>query len=65
VKVHADMTRCIGSGMCTTMAPEVFELDDSGTLHVTTPQVSPDLLDATRQAAACCPVGAISLLEDE
>jgi ferredoxin len=63
MKVQADMTRCIGSGMCTTLAPDLFELDEKGALHVTVLHVPQGLEGAAREAAACCPVAAIGLVE--
>ncbi len=59
--VIVDMKKCVGSGMCTTIAPRVFTLDENGTLVVTRSAVTGEDADAVRDAAACCPVEAISL----
>jgi ferredoxin len=62
LRVIVDRSRCIGSGMCTSIAPEVFDLDDEGNLVVLLPLASTtDQIAAVRDATACCPVEAISL----
>jgi ferredoxin len=61
MNVRADLDRCIGSGMCTTFAPQVFQLSDDGT-HVVllVEDVPPDLEAAVDDAVASCPVEALS-----
>jgi ferredoxin len=49
----------VGSGQCELLAPEVFEVDDDGVVHLL--QAEPDDEDAVRQAAQLCPTGALSL----
>ena len=60
MKVGVDREKCIGSGMCTTIAPALFDMDDDGVLVVVkeTPATHEErsLLDAV----ACCPVNALS-----
>jgi ferredoxin len=60
--VDVDMKKCICSGMCTTIAPDVFRLDDDGKLVVLRRNLAGDEIGAVRDAVACCPVEAISLL---
>lgn len=61
MKVVVDMEMCIGSGMCTTIAPTVFDLDDAGELILLKDEVADDTDEArlVRDAVACCPVEAI------
>lgn len=61
MRIHVDMETCIGSGMCTGFAPDVFELDDEGTLQLLADVVPADAERAVSDAAACCPVEAISV----
>lgn len=61
MRIVVDMERCIGSGMCTTLAPEQFELDDAGELHVRSAAVPVDMEAAVREAVVCCPVGALAV----
>lgn len=55
-----DRKLCINSGMCTSIAPEVFDLDDKGVLTLVRAPGSEDW-DAVRDAAACCPVEALRI----
>lgn len=63
MNVVVDMKKCIGSGMCTTIAERVFKLDEDGTLIVIKTEVVADELGPVRDAIACCPVEAITLLD--
>lgn len=59
--VVVDMKKCVGSGMCTTIAPRVFALDENGALVINRSEVTGEEANAVRDAAACCPVDAISI----
>jgi ferredoxin len=59
MRVTVDRELCVGSGACEMLAPDVFEVDDDGTVHVL--QEEPEDEDAVRQAAQQCPTGALSL----
>jgi ferredoxin len=60
--VRIDRTVCIGSGSCTRVAPEVFELDSG---QIVTFAADPPAIDRDRLAEACgvCPVDALALLD--
>jgi len=62
MKVVVDMETCIGSGMCTTIAPTVFALDDQGVLVLLKADIPDDSEEAglVRDACFCCPVEAIA-----
>jgi ferredoxin len=66
MKLIVDWDRCIGAGMCTSMAPAAFELDDDGSLVVTIDEarVPPEQVDAVQDAVACCPVEALQLVSE-
>jgi len=61
--VRIDRTTCIGSGSCTRVAPELFELDSS---LVVTFTANPPEIPRERVIEACsvCPVDALSAIED-
>lgn len=62
VEVNHDV--CIVSGMCASLAPEIFDIDDDGLkLEVLQPTVPPELVAKARGAEACCPVEAIKVTE--
>lgn len=60
MKVTVDDQRCRGHGVCTTLCPEVFQLNDDGYSEVQVPEVPAGLEESARQAIADCPEQAIS-----
>lgn len=62
-RVQVDRDRCVGSGACEALAPEVFELDDDGVLMLHREEPDADQLDAVRDAVQACPTRALSLEE--
>lgn len=63
VKVNPDI--CAGFGICTGIAPHVFELHDDGYAVVLVGEVSPEDEDAMRRAESQCPARAITICEDD
>jgi ferredoxin len=59
--VTVDKSTCIGSAVCVGTAPGRFALDDSQRSYPVATEIAPD--QAVRDAAASCPVEAISLLD--
>ena len=49
---------CISCGLCTTLAPEVFEMCSEGYARAI-PDAPEDARETAAEAADCCPVGAI------
>ena len=60
MKVRVDDERCRGHGMCTTLCPDVFAINDDGYSEVQVPEVPAEQEDAAREAIECCPEQAIS-----
>ena len=62
MRVEWDENRCALSGLCTSLAPEIFHLGDDALL-----QISTELDDSQRQsiqeAADACPTRAITLVD--
>ncbi len=56
-KVRVNKDLCIGCGLCTSIAPTVFEFDDDGKAKV----VAADVPAEAEEAAASCPVQAIEV----
>jgi ferredoxin len=63
MRVSVDKKLCELHGVCTILAPEVFEFDDDGQL-VWDPDPADNTRDDVESAAASCPVQAI-LWEDD
>jgi ferredoxin len=61
VKVIVDYDLCQSHGECQAVAPEVFELDDNDELQVLIEEPDESLRDKVEQAAAVCPVMAITI----
>lgn len=60
MKANVDKDTCIGCGLCPTVAPEVFDMDDDGKAHVIVEEVPENSKEATKEAEGSCPVAAIS-----
>ena len=50
---------CIGCGLCESVCPEVFKVEDDELAHVISEDVDNDLEDSAEEARASCPVDAI------
>ena len=61
IKVVVDRDLCQDHGQCVFAAPQVFELDEEGTLVVLQEEVGEDLRDNVEEAADVCPVQAITI----
>jgi ferredoxin len=61
MRIIVDRTRCTGLGMCESVAPDVFEVNDDGDLVLKATSVPEGHLVAVEQAVACCPNEALRL----
>jgi ferredoxin len=64
VRIHVDYDKCSGLGMCEAEAPDLFEVQDDGSLLVLDETPGEDRIEAARAACAACPTEALSLVED-
>ena len=60
MKVTVDDERCRGHGVCCSICPEVFELNDAGYSEVQVDEVPAELEAAVRDAVERCPERAIT-----
>ena len=62
MRVSVDFDKCESNGLCVLAAPEIFDLDENNYLQY---EPSPDSSSSTsvRDAAAACPVRAITVAE--
>ncbi len=63
MKAIVDRDACIGCGLCATISPEVFELDDEDIAVVIADTVPEDSEENTKEAVEACPTEAISIEE--
>jgi ferredoxin len=59
--VEVDGDKCIGSGSCEMLVPEVFEVGEDGLAHVLDPNPPGELAAKVQQAVDGCPTSAISV----
>jgi len=55
--IKVNQKQCIGCGLCVSMCPETFKMNDLGKSEV----IDPKPTSCAKKAASNCPVGAISL----
>jgi ferredoxin len=64
MKVEVDVPKCVASGQCVLIAPEVFDQRDEDGMVVLLEEKPPaELHDAVRESAAVCPAAAIRLTQ--
>ena len=61
MKIIVDRDRCIGLGVCESLAPDVFEVDADGKLVLHAETVPEDRLSDMEAATAGCPAEALRL----
>jgi len=59
--IEVDQGQCMGYALCVGIAPDHFQLDDSGIAEVIKDEVEPDDVSKVEEAAAVCPQMAIRL----
>jgi ferredoxin len=62
-RIEVDHDRCVGTGGCEALAPDVFEIGDDGAPAVLRPEPRPADLTDVRDAVAACPTRALRLVE--
>jgi ferredoxin len=61
MRINLDKDKCCGLGMCEAEAPELFEVQDDGSLIVLNDRPTPEQFDVARAACSACPAGALAL----
>ncbi|HEY1700264.1 MAG TPA: ferredoxin [Trebonia sp.] len=64
MKIIPDWDRCESNGVCASIAPEVFSLDDDDNLQIDEAAASQTNIATIRQAVAGCPRAALTLEEN-
>lgn len=62
LKVCVESENCIGCGLCVSLCPDVFKMNDSGKSEVKTNELSA-LESEVEQCVESCPVNAIRIEE--
>lgn len=62
MRISVDREKCTGLGICESLSPEVFEIDEDGALVLKDETVPDELVDEVRQAVDGCPTAALRLV---
>lgn len=60
--IEVDLTKCTGHGICESIAADVFEVQDDGTVHLTEAQRPESDRERMQQAVTQCPAAALHLI---
>ncbi len=60
MKIKVNKDACIGCGACTSVADDLFEINDEGLSTAKVEEVPADKEQAAKDAAETCPTGAIT-----
>ncbi|MCF6506037.1 ferredoxin [Blastococcus sp. MG754426] len=64
-RLEADLERCVGSGACEALAPDLFEVGDEGTVTVLRPRPEGAELRDAEEAVRQCPTRALRLVAEQ
>jgi ferredoxin len=62
-RIEVDPERCVGSGTCEMLAPDLFEVGDDGIVAVLRPEPDGDDIDTAHDAVQACPTQALDLAD--
>ncbi len=62
MKVQVDFRKCTGLGICESLAPEFFEVNEAGDLMLLRSDVTDDERQAVEEAVAGCPTEALRII---
>ena len=63
MKAHVDKDTCIGCGLCPSVCPSVFTLEDDGLAVAIPDTIGASDESSAKEAKESCPVDAISISE--
>ncbi len=63
LRVELDEAKCSGLGLCEAEAPEIFEVQDDGSLTILEENPAEEHRAACEAAVASCPTEALRLVE--
>ena len=61
MKAMLEKEGCIACGLCITICPEVFQMEDDGKAGVIQEEVPDDVIGAAKEAEESCPVSVIAI----
>ena len=64
MRIEVDLGKCTGHGICESIAEDVFEVDDDGSVRIHGDQRPESDRERIKQAVTKCPAAALILIED-
>ncbi|MEU0466065.1 ferredoxin [Amycolatopsis sp. NPDC006131] len=64
MKITVDRNKCTALGICESLAPDLFEVQQDGSLVILNDRPDGGLCDAAREAVEGCPTEALSIEEE-
>ena len=61
MKCVVDFDKCTGLGICESLAPDFFEVNDDGDLMLLKSDITDDELQAVEEPVAGCPTEALTI----
>jgi ferredoxin len=65
MRIVVDRDKCSALGVCESLAPELFEVRDDGSLTIFNDRPEDGLCAAARAAVDGCPTGALAITEED
>jgi ferredoxin len=62
-RVAVDRERCVGTGTCEMLTPDLFEVGDDGIVAMLRPDLGSDDVDPAEEAVRACPTQALDLVD--
>ncbi len=63
MRVEVDLDKCTGHGICESIAEDVFEVQDDGTVRIEGGEQPESDRDRMQQAVTQCPAAALRLVD--
>lgn len=64
MKVCVDYDKCTGLGICESLAPDFFEVNDEGAMVLLKEDISDAELQSVEEAVSGCPTEALTIVRD-
>lgn len=62
MRINVNLAACEGHGLCAQVAPDVYEVDDTGYVRPLLAEISPETEAAAAAGARVCPVAALKIV---